>query len=107
MSMLKITNENYEAMVEQAKQPVLVEFWAPWCTYCRRIAGVVAKLPDAYEGRAAVGQVNIDEEPELARKFGVDTIPTLLLMKDGQPGAPLVAPGSKADIDAWMEAQSV
>ncbi len=67
MAMLHITKENYQELVEQSAQPVLLEFWAPWCTYCRRIAGVVAKLPEAYAGRAAVAQVNIDEQPELGR----------------------------------------
>lgn len=50
MAMLHITKENYQELVEQSAQPVLLEFWAPWCTYCRRIAGVVAKLPEAYAG---------------------------------------------------------
>ena len=69
--------------------------------------GVVAKLPEAYAGRAAVAQVNIDEQPELAQRFSVDTIPSLILVKNGAAGEKLVAPGSKADIDAWMQAQSV
>ena len=107
MAMLHITKENYQELVEQSAQPVLLEFWAPWCTYCRRIAGVVAKLPEAYAGRAAVAQVNIDEQPELAQRFKVDTIPSLILVKNGAAGEKLVAPGSKADIDAWMQAQSV
>ena len=107
MAMLHITKENYQELVEQSAQPVLLEFWAPWCTYCRRIAGVVAKLPEAYAGRAAVAQVNIAEQPELAQRFSVDTIPSLILVKNGAAGEKLVAPGSKADIDAWMQAQSV
>ena len=107
MAMLHITKENYQELVEQSAQPVLLEFWAPWCTYCRRIAGVVAKLPEAYAGRAAVAQVNIDEQPELAQRFSVDTIPSLILVKNGAAGEKLVAPGSKADIDAWMQSQSV
>ena len=108
MAMLHITKENYQELVEQSAQPVLLEFWAPWCTYCRRIAGVVAKLPEAYAGRAAVAQVNIErEQPELAQRFSVDTIPSLILVKNGAAGEKLVAPGSKADIDAWMQAQSV
>ena len=107
MSMLQINQNNYRELVEQAGQPVLLEFWAPWCVYCRRIAGVVAKLPEAYAGRAAVGQINIDDDPALAQQFEVDPIPSLILVRDGKPGEKLVAPGSKAEIDAWMQAQSV
>ncbi len=99
--------DNYEEKVAQAGQPVLLEFSAPWCSYCRRIEGVVKKLPQAYEGRALVGQVNIDETPELAKQFSVDTIPSFIVVREGKGGDKLVAPGSKADIDAWMQAQSV
>ena len=107
MAMLELNKENFAALAEQSAQPVVLEFWAPWCTYCRRIAGVVAKLPEAYEGRAAVAQINIDDEPALAERFGVDTNPSFILLKDGKPSEKLVAPGSKADIDAWLAAQGV
>ena len=102
MSVKNLTKENF---AQETKAPALVEFWAPWCVYCRRLANVMDKLPDAYQGRITVGQVNIDDEPALAQRFSIDTIPTFLLFRDGQPGGPLVAPGSKSEIDAWLSAQ--
>lgn len=107
MELMHITKENYEEKVAQAGQPVLLEFSAPWCSYCRRIEGVVKKLPEAYADRTLVGQINIDESPELAKDFSVDIIPSFIVVRDGKASDKLIAPGSKADIDAWMQAQSV
>ena len=103
MAMLYITKENYQELVEQSAQPVLLEFWAPWCTYCRRIAGVVAKLPEAYAGRAAVAQVNIDEQPDLAAQFRVMSIPTAMLFVNGQPTQTLVGVQPKARLEAMVK----
>lgn len=98
-----ITADNFEAFTTQG--PAIVEFWAPWCTYCRRLTGIIDKLSTAYEGKIAIGQVNIDDHPSLAERFTIDTIPTLLLFQNGKEGKPIVAPGSKADIEAWLAEQ--
>lgn len=103
MKPIAITKENFEILVLKAEKPVLVDFWAPWCVYCRRINPAIDQLAEQYAEKLTVGKINIDEEPELAERFQVDTIPTLLLFRDGQAGEPLVAPGSKAQIVEWAE----
>lgn len=103
MAAINITSENFEILTKQG--PTIVEFWAPWCVYCRRLTAVIDKLSTAYEGRITVAQVNIDDLPALAQQFSIDTVPTFLLFRNGQAGKPLVAPGSKAEIEAWLTEQ--
>lgn len=83
--------------------PVLVEFWAPWCVYCRRIAPAMEKIAQQYEGKLTVGQVNIDEEPLIASKEQIEIIPTLILYKGGQALGSIVAPESRAAIQEFLE----
>ena len=82
--------------------PVLVEFWAPWCVYCRRIGPAMGKIAQQYEGRLAVGKVNIDEEPALAVAEHIEVIPTLVLYWGGQAVGSIVAPESKAMIEGFI-----
>ena len=88
--------------------PVVVDFWAPWCGYCRRIAPAVEALADELDGRIRVAGVNVDDAPDVAARFGVNTIPTLLLFKDGRLlGRPFVGPRSQADIREYLSANGV
>ena len=70
MEAIVITKENFEEQVLRAEKPVLVDFWAPWCTYCRRIAPAVDQVAGQYGEQMVVGKVNVDEQPELAERFG-------------------------------------
>ena len=83
MSALNITKENYEQEVLRAAKPVLLDFWAPWCGPCRMVVPIVEQIAEDRED-IVVGKVNVDEQPELASQFGVMSIPTLVVLKDGQ-----------------------
>ena len=84
MAEIKITVDNFEQEVIQSEQPVLVDFWAAWCGPCRMLAPAVAQIAAECEGKIKVGKVNVDEEPELAQRFGIMSIPTVLAFKDGK-----------------------
>ena len=104
MAMFSVKTAEFEEKVLQASQPVLVEFTAPWCGYCRRLAPVLDRMKDEPD-TPMIGTIDIDEEPELARRYSVDTIPTLMLFKNGVPGTGLVAPGTAAQIKQWLSEQ--
>ena len=90
--MLTITTNSFENDVLRADKPVLVDFWAQWCPYCRRIAPAFDKVGEQYADTLISGKINYDEEPQLIERFGIDTIPTLMLFKDGKVLGSIVAP---------------
>ena len=83
MSVFEITKENFAEQVVNSKEPVLIDFWASWCGPCRMLSPIVDQIAEETSG-VKVGKVNVDEQPDLARQFGVMSIPTLVLMKDGK-----------------------
>ena len=97
-------NMNYQQFEEMVKgdKPVLVDFWAPWCGYCRRIAPAYEKVAEQYGEEMVIAKVNIDEEPRLAVAERMEVIPTLVLYRNGQAIGSVVAPESKAMIDAFI-----
>ncbi|MFV0517009.1 MAG: thioredoxin family protein [Aminipila sp.] len=100
-----ITQDNFISEVEKSNSPVLVELWAPWCVYCRRLSPVLERLSNKLEDQISIGQINVDEHPELAEKLDASTIPALYLYKDGQPGEKIVAPSSQAQLEEWINQQ--
>jgi len=84
MSATHVTTDQFDVEVVQSNVPVLVDFWAVWCGPCRAIAPHVDAIAQEYAGRAKVVKVNVDEEPEIALRYGIQSIPTLLFFKDGK-----------------------
>lgn len=84
MSELVITKENFEKEVVHSELPVMIDFWASWCGPCKMLAPVVAELAKELDGKAKVGKVNVDEQPELAAAFQISSIPTVVVVKNGK-----------------------
>ena len=103
MAELKITRENFENEVMKSDIPVLIDFWAPWCGPCRMMGPIMEQLAEEYEGKAKVGKVNVDEEGELSQAFGVMSIPTIVLVKDGKVVKQAVGARPKAEVEAMLQ----
>ena len=93
---VKLTNANFDEVMA-TDMPVLVDFWAAWCGPCQMVLPIIAELADEYEGKAKICKVNVDEEGELARRFGIVSIPTVMLFKNGEGKEKLVGAQSFDD----------
>lgn len=98
MAEITITCKNFEEEVLKANIPVLVDFWATWCAPCRMLAPTITEIAEEYEGKIKVGKVNVDEEGELAMRYKIVSIPTILLFKNGEVSNKSVGLAPKQEI---------
>lgn len=103
MAEITLTNNNFEAEVINSEIPVLVDFWAAWCGPCRMLAPIIDEVAKEYEGKVKVGKVNVDEEQELAVRYGIASIPTVILFKNGAIANKTIGFGSKAQITDMLK----
>lgn len=102
MGAIDINGQEFEKLLQSGK-PFLVDYWAPWCVYCRRIAPAYEKVAEQYGEQITVTKVNIDDEPKLADRQGIQVIPALVLYRGGDVLGSVTAPASKAEIEAFIE----
>lgn len=101
--MRPVSDETFETDVLKSGTPVLVDFWAEWCSPCRAIAPVLEELGKEYAGRVSIAKLNIDENPVTLENYGVKGIPTMILFKDGKLVAKQVGPAPKHELKAWLD----
>lgn len=97
-NVVTLTDDNFQEEVLESDVPVLVDFWATWCGPCRQIAPIVEDLADEFEGRAKVGKVDVDNNPQTAQQYGVRSIPTLLFFNDGEVEEQLIGAMGKGPL---------
>ena len=95
---VKLSTENFTKEVLNSEKPVLVDFWATWCGPCKMIAPIISEISEEFNNKVKVGKVNVDEEKELAIKYGISSIPTLVIFKDGKIAKTLIGFRPKEEI---------
>lgn len=102
---LELTDANFEEVVLKSDKPVLVDFWAVWCGPCRMVAPIVEELAKDYEGKAVIGKLDVDNNPNVSAQFGIRNIPTLLIFKNGEIVDKQVGAVPKSVLAAKIDAQ--
>ncbi|AQX28618.1 MULTISPECIES: thioredoxin [unclassified Bartonella] len=103
MTCIKIDNSNFESEVLTSSLPVVVDFWAEWCGPCKSIAPILDEIAKEMQSQIKVAKINIDESPELATRYGIRSIPTLLIFKNGEVSSNKVGASSKRHLADWIK----
>ena len=99
----QVTDADFDKSVLQGGKPALVDFWAPWCGPCRIIGPIVEELAPSYQGRAIIAKVNVDDNPQIAQRYGITSIPTLMMFKDGKLVDRLVGAMPKGELQKFID----
>lgn len=102
-AIMELNDASFDNEVIKSDLPVLVDFWAPWCGPCRAVAPIVEEISSAYEGKIKVGKVNVDENPSITMKFGIRSIPTLLVFKGGEAVEQIIGAVPKGEIEKALD----
>lgn len=104
-NIVALTEASFEKTINQATKPVLVDFWAEWCGPCKMVAPILEEIAQEYSDRIVIAKLNVEENPNIAPKFGIRGIPTLLIFKNGEVVSTQVGALSKAQLKGFIEAQ--
>ena len=102
-SIVELSDSSFESEVINSEKPVLVDFWAPWCGPCRALAPVIEEISTDFVDKLKVGKVNVDDNPEISMKFGIRSIPTLMVFKDGEVQEQIIGAVPKSEIERALE----
>jgi thioredoxin 1 len=106
MSVSKVSDSDFEAEVLKSAEPVVVDFWAEWCGPCKMIAPALEELAGAMNGKVKIVKLNVDENPQTAAKYGIMSIPTLMLFKNGELASRQVGAAPKQKLEAWINSST-
>ena len=98
-----LTDVTFDDEMSKAATPMIVDFWAPWCGPCRMVGPIIDEIAQEHGDKVCIGKLNVDENPGVASKFGIMSIPTIILFKDGQPDKKVIGARSKADFEREFE----